>query len=70
MAKQAFFKKFTLAVGTAATMIGQSLILRSITMNSNGANVPDILGCNHESSQGLIVDEFFNGVFFQQELEQ
>ena len=69
MAKQAF-KKFTLAVGTAATMIGQSLILTSITMNSNGANIPDMLGDNHENSQGLMGDAYFSDPFLQQELDQ
>jgi hypothetical protein len=69
MAKQAF-KKFTLAVGAAATMIGQSLILTSITMNSNGENVPDMLGDNHENSQGLMGESALDNPFLQQELDQ
>ena len=70
MAKQAFFKKVTLAVGAGITMIGQSLILTSITMNYNGENVPDMLGDNHENSQGLMGESALSDAFLQQELDQ
>ena len=69
MAKQAFFKKLTIAVGTGVTMmIGQSLILTSMTYN--GANIPEMLGDNNENSQGLMGDTVLNDPFLQQELDQ
>ena len=64
MAKQAFFKKVTLAVGAGITMIGQSL-----TISSNGVNIPNMLGEDYENSQGLMGGLDLRDPFFQQELD-